>query len=206
MNLKNESEVNAGPNFFISDLHQVNFGHVNIIDYCKRPFADTNEMDEALIGMLAELPANSTLWILGDVAMRGKDFAEQIAQRLAKLPIQIKIIGGNHDKGRTEIYHKYGLLEQANGRHLYEIEGHKVSMGHYPLENDEQAQSEILYLCGHIHDKWGHKAVNIFEHPSIVTNVGYDIWKKPVTLDEIITARRKWLDEEWPLVNVPVEV
>ena len=32
--------------YFTSDLH---FGHANIIRLCNRPFADADEMDEALI-------------------------------------------------------------------------------------------------------------------------------------------------------------
>ena len=32
--------------FFTSDLH---FGHMNVIKFCNRPFADTREMKEKLI-------------------------------------------------------------------------------------------------------------------------------------------------------------
>ncbi len=177
--------------WFTSDLH---FGHANIIEYCKRPYADTNEMDEAIYNNLyLTVPAGGTLWVLGDVAMKGKDNAEKVAARLAQMPFKIKIIGGNHDKGRFDIYRKHGLLEHESGRHEYDINGTKVSMGHYPLEGGTPEPK--VYLCGHIHEKWrfesfGSADENLKLTLNINCNVGVDVWDmKPVHLDTIIDYR-----------------
>ena len=52
--------------WFTSDFH---FGHFNIIRYCNRPFASTEEMD-ALIAdrMNAHVKPNDTLYFLGTFA------------------------------------------------------------------------------------------------------------------------------------------
>lgn len=165
-------------NYFTSDLH---FGHENIIKYCNRPFNNADEMNSALFAMIWSVPEGSTLWVLGDVCMKSKEFADSIAVRLSQIPIKIKIIGGNHDKGRTEIYRKYGLLEHQDGRHVYEVEGVKISMGHYPIESGSVYEPATLYLNGHVHDEWTTKPFD----QNLNINVGYDIWKKPITVQEL---------------------
>ena len=165
-------------NYITSDLH---FGHTNIIEYCNRPWKTSEEMDEALFANLSFLKPNDTLWILGDVAFRNKDFARTIAQRLAKLPPKIKIIGGNHDRGKTQIYKEFGLLEHESGRFDYELDGIKVSMGHFPVTEDIG-----LSICGHIHTDF---KVNDFN-----VNVGVDVWNyKPITLNDIVDADIEYL-------------
>jgi len=177
-------------NWFSSDLH---FSHDNIIQYCGRPFKNANEMDEALYAnLLATISAGDTLWILGDVAMKSKDNAEKVAKRLSQMPFTIKIIAGNHDRGRMEIYTRYGLLEHRDGRHLYVIDGNKVSMGHYPVEN-QQPENGVIYLNGHVHEAW---KFQLFGNPAtgINTNVGVDVWDmKPITIDQILEERTTWL-------------
>ncbi len=169
-------------NWFTSDLH---FGHTNIIEYCKRPYANSDEMDEALFKNLADtVPAGATLWVLGDIAMKNKTFAESVAVRLAKMAFKIKIISGNHDKGKTEIYDKHGLLEHTGGRHEYSLDGVVVSMGHYPVVND--APEPMIYLCGHVHEKWRFEQFGSPEKTNVNCNVGVDVWNmKPVHLDTI---------------------
>jgi len=189
-------------NWFTSDLH---FGHANIIEYCKRPFANVEEMDETLFKNLLEtVPAGDTLWVLGDVAMKNKAFAETVAKRLAQMPFKIKIIAGNHDKGKTKIYADNGLLEHDGGRHDYNlslfrdnhIHNQLVSMGHHPLVGG--APEPKLYLCGHVHEKWQFESFGSVDKDlnatfNINCNVGVDVWDmKPVHLDTIMDARDKF--------------
>ena len=55
--------------WFTSDLH---FGHSNIIRYSGCPFADTGEMNEALIDRWNAVVGNGDeVWVLGDVALGG---------------------------------------------------------------------------------------------------------------------------------------
>ena len=150
-------------------------------------------MDEAVFANLAYLPSDSTLWILGDVAMRGTAYAEEITKRLVSLPYKIKILGGNHDKGKTKIYQKYGLLEHKSGRAIYDIDGQKVSMGHYPMTNDEIPKRGFLYLHGHVHDKFKFKTFGTFDNWHINCNVGVDVWNmKPTTLKQILKEREEF--------------
>ena len=57
------SEVNI---FFTSDTH---FGHKNILNFCERPFKDTDEMDETIItNWNNKVGKNDIVFHLGDFA------------------------------------------------------------------------------------------------------------------------------------------
>ncbi len=54
--------------WFTADHH---FGHANIIDFCQRPFADVDAMDEALVARWNEVVGDEDeVWYLGDFAYR----------------------------------------------------------------------------------------------------------------------------------------
>lgn len=51
-------------NYYISDLH---IGHANAIKFDNRPFADVNEMNNAIIeNWNSRVKSNDTVYILGD--------------------------------------------------------------------------------------------------------------------------------------------
>ena len=51
--------------YFTADTH---FGHNNVIQFCDRPFASVEEMDEAMIQNWNErVTGNDTVYILGDM-------------------------------------------------------------------------------------------------------------------------------------------
>lgn len=78
--------------WFSADLH---LGHANIIDYCNRPFASVDEMNEAIIARWNERVApGDTAWLLGDVAMGNR--AETLPL-LARLNGRKYLVAGNHD-------------------------------------------------------------------------------------------------------------
>ncbi|WP_232716506.1 hypothetical protein [Epibacterium ulvae] len=53
-------------NWYTADLH---FGHARIIEFCKRPYSSTEEMNAALIRNLQNCVGfDDDLWILGDFA------------------------------------------------------------------------------------------------------------------------------------------
>ncbi|MEJ7707010.1 MAG: hypothetical protein WKF82_06805 [Nocardioidaceae bacterium] len=63
--------------YFTSDTH---FSHANIIRLCNRPFADVDEMDEAIIERWnATVTSADTVYHLGDVALG------QLSQSLPKV-------------------------------------------------------------------------------------------------------------------------
>lgn len=172
-------------NWFTSDLH---FYHDNIIKYCNRPYENVKEMNAAIFDELELLPAGDVLWVLGDVCMGGAEKAREVAKKLASLPVKIKIIGGNHDRSKIKIFQENGLIEHPNGRHLIQLEGKKVSVGHFPAV--ETPTQGVLYLCGHVHDAWVfQKFGKMLDNININCNVGIDVWGHPVTLETVLTER-----------------
>ena len=79
--------------FFTSDQH---WGHSGIIDSCARPFADTGEMDRAMIeAWNSVVQPDDEVWFLGDFAHRCEpDYARKIFD---KLNGHKSLIVGNHD-------------------------------------------------------------------------------------------------------------
>jgi calcineurin-like phosphoesterase family protein len=80
--------------WFTSDCH---FGHFNIIRYCNRPFASTEEMDAHIADrMNAHVKPNDTLYFLGDFCMGN---VEKVAAYRKRLNCKtIHFVEGNHDK------------------------------------------------------------------------------------------------------------
>lgn len=77
--------------WFTSDTH---FGHKSVIDFCKRPFHDVDEMDEKLIENWNKVVKHDDrVYHLGDFAWTVKD-AKAIRPRLNG---NIRLIVGNHD-------------------------------------------------------------------------------------------------------------
>ena len=85
--------------WFTSDFH---LGHFNIIRYCKRPFADTQEMNAAIVErMNASVKPDDVLYFLGDFCMGGPKavafYRDQIACKT------IHFIDGNHDRTARKV-------------------------------------------------------------------------------------------------------
>lgn len=93
--------------WFISDTH---FGHVNILKYDERPFADIEEMNEELIKRWNKKVKNGdTVWFLGDFAMfNKKDYIQPILKRLNGIK---NIVMGNHDTKSPQFYRDCGFHE-----------------------------------------------------------------------------------------------
>ena len=66
--------------YFTADLH---FGHNNIIKHTGRPFRDFEEMDRSLIkNWNQKVMPQDAVYILGDVTMKGPDFAQAAMTQL----------------------------------------------------------------------------------------------------------------------------
>lgn len=77
--------------YFTSDQH---FGHRNIIGYCARPFADVDEMNEALVSRFnATVGPDDTTYHLGDFALDER----LVARFLPRLSGRHHLVMGNHD-------------------------------------------------------------------------------------------------------------
>lgn len=194
-----------------SDPH---FWHSNVIKYCNRPFATSEEMNEALVrNWNAVVAPEDLVYVLGDFALAARA-VETILPRLNGRKI---LILGNHDfphpahqKGRkpelrekwTKIYLGYGF-EQVLLEGELEVPGvANFRLFHLPYSDAEDTHQDgkprhfkerLLddgkpLLCGHVHDKWLFKRT---ERGTPQLNVGVDApgapWHmRPATLEEVM--------------------
>ena len=80
-------------NFYIGDLH---FGHKSVIDFDHRPYADVEEMDQALIQLWnSQVSAKDQVYIIGDFAFRNEKPEEWY---LSQLSGNKHLVIGNHDR------------------------------------------------------------------------------------------------------------
>lgn len=91
----------------VADTH---FGHERIIAYERRPFANVDEMDAAMVRLWNRVVGDEDIvWHLGDVAVCG---AERTRELVRALRGRKYLVLGNHDLSRTPTFWKRaGFLE-----------------------------------------------------------------------------------------------
>lgn len=131
--------------FFTSDTH---FSHKNIIEFCKRPFKTTEEMNQKLIeNWNNKVGPNDIVYHLGDFCFGGSSEWHSI---LAQLNGRIHLILGNHDdKNIREGYMQ--LFEDVSYQRRLLIEGWTVYLNHYPFLCYPGYKAYTISLFGHIH-------------------------------------------------------
>ena len=113
--------------YFVSDLH---FGHKNILEFCKRPFENVEDMNQKMIdNWNNKVPKNGLVYCLGDFCWGGYQLWKQIREQLNG---DIILIKGNHDiKNLTP--QAVGLFKHVAQQMRIEIEGRKIWLNHFPL-------------------------------------------------------------------------
>lgn len=156
--------------FVVSDTH---FGHANIIDYCGRPFASVEEMDEAMVERWnATVKPSDHVYHLGDVAMRKPNL--DIVKRLNG---HKRLVFGNHDIFEAKHYLAAGFekvmgMRVLNGAILTHVPIHPGSLGRF-----------IGNIHGHVHASMAlaHPYANV-----CVEVTGY----RPVPLELVVIGLR----------------
>jgi len=139
-------ESRTMPAFFISDTH---FGHENIIKTCNRPFANADEMDEALIERWNErIAPGDCVYHLGDFCYRNSKSANRYIERLNGT---IHLVTGNHD--RETLAEHAGLFASVNLMLEVEIEGRHIVLCHYPIREWHGSWRRAWHLFGHVHGR-----------------------------------------------------
>lgn len=126
--------------FLIADPH---FGHEKIIQYCDRPFANTEEMHKTIIrNWNNTVKKEDTVFVLGDYAF-GRELARTITPKLNGKKILIK---GNHDRYPNRFYRDCGFDEVSAYPILFKF----CLLSHEPLQLSETTPYFNFY--GHVHN------------------------------------------------------
>lgn len=190
--------------YYTSDHH---FGHLNIIRFCDRPFADVPTMNARLVELWNEtVTDDDTVWVLGDVALGALDDSLACVGRLAGHKI---LVPGNHDrcwvgeralrKGEPEArerrraaarerYLSAGFAEIHDLPAPVTVGGRPAELSHFPFEGDSHGEDRFVeyrpvdrggwVVHGHVHDTWRQRGRQI--------NVGVDAWGgRPVPADTV---------------------
>jgi calcineurin-like phosphoesterase family protein len=176
--------------YFTSDPH---FGHADVIHYCNRPFANTEEMDHEIISRWNEMvQPEDTIYCLGDwcFAKGFKSIGHAAKAYRQRINCQnIILIWGNHDKkGRKD----KRFQEQFNGCYdLLEIKvgEQRIVLCHYAMRLWNKSHRGAYHLYGHSHGSL----------PDDPTSRSFDCGVdcndfRPFSMDQVtlLMSRKRW--------------
>jgi calcineurin-like phosphoesterase family protein len=158
--------------WFISDTH---FFHENIIQFCGRPFANAELMNEALVANWNSVVGpNDYVYHLGDVACGYSSFTNrELSELLHSLNGRKRLIVGNHDPIKsTVIQNCFEKIELWKG-----FKEHNFTASHMPLR-EGGFRDGAFNVHGHIHN-------NVIDDPKYINVSVEQINYKPIHIDEI---------------------
>ena len=131
--------------YFTSDTH---FYHSNIIDLCKRPFKNVEDMNETLIENWNRVVGQDDIvFHLGDFCLEGSHEWTKILNRLNG---KIYLILGNHDL--KNIRQGYASRFELTSMQMHiEVDKQKIYLNHYPFLCYGGAYRNMWQLFGHVH-------------------------------------------------------
>ncbi len=158
--------------YFIADTH---FNHKNIIEYCKRPFKDTLEMNEYIIEKWNSVVKDEDIvYHLGDVGFGTIEMLKDLIGRLNGKKILLR---GNHDfKRGVNGWKEVGFCEVYKKK----IELGNLILTHAPIEIVEDGKINVF---GHIHDKTLDERFNKENHICVSCDV-VDYTPKKIEIKE----------------------
>ena len=168
-------------NYYIADTH---FGHANIIRLCRRPFADAEEMDTAIIdNWNAVVTDSDDVYILGDFCYKS---AHPSSWYLRQLNGRKHLITGNHDTEILSDPEVKNLFASISQMETVQDHGYAIFLCHYPVAEWPGFFSGTYHFFGHIHNSRS-EACEIMSRFSKAFNVGADLTGfTPRTAKEII--------------------
>ena len=151
--------------YFTSDLH---FGHKNIIDYCKRPFSDVNEMNQFIIDEWNKKVTDmDVVYLLGDISFASVNKTIELHNQLNGT---IHLIVGNHDKHLLKSDKFKSRFANVCNYHEFEHNGITICLSHYPMTNWYNQRKGGWMLHGHTHGTMKH----VVTAGNKIMDVGYD--------------------------------
>lgn len=141
-------------NYYISDLHlfcqsQTQSG----INYDNRPFETVEELNNHILQRWNNKVTNGdTVYILGDVYMRGK--SEDVIALVSRLKGKKILVKGNHDD-LSDYRYKQLFEEICDYKELTDCFGgkaYKLVLSHYPILMWNGQHKGTILLYGHTHN------------------------------------------------------
>jgi calcineurin-like phosphoesterase family protein len=130
--------------YFTSDWH---LSHQNIIRFANRPFASVEEMDDIIIkNVLSVVKDGDSIFFLGDFTWNreaGFRFFSQLSGA-----VEFHWILGNHDKEWKTYKDRCTSINQIKET---VIQGHPVTLCHYPMISWNKSHYNAWQLFGHHH-------------------------------------------------------
>jgi len=189
--------------WYTSDLH---FGHRLVAGH--RGFfkadrtVDTADHDEHIVAVWNQhVRPEDTVWILGDMSMRGPKAFGPYVERLNGT---LHLIAGNHDSvhpmHRDSFKHQRAWLDffasvQTAARRKFN--GHEVLLSHFPYRGEGARNQPDRYtqwrlpdeglplIHGHTHDPNQRLSGTCPDYGSRMVHVGWDAWGRPVSQNEV---------------------
>ena len=153
--------------FYTADTH---FLHRNILKFCNRPFADINEMNEALIYNWNKVVSeDDDVHVVGDFAFCGT--LEDTKTILQRLKGRKHLYVGNHDALALELeQHQPGSWASITdfGREVVH-HNQRIVICHYPISHWHWCYKNTWNIYGHVHGE--------YTAPGKSVDVGVDCWK-----------------------------
>lgn len=187
-------------NYYIADLH---LGHVNIIQFDNRPFADLTEMHDTILNNWnSRVTGNDTVYVIGDFIWAKES---EWPFYLGPLAGNKVLITGNHDPKQFSREVRKFFQDVKNYKEITD-DGRHVIMSHYAMPFHKAAYNENCWmLYGHVHrtreydflkklraeikascTEQGHAKGNFINVGCMLPYMDYT----PRTLDEIIEGDR----------------
>jgi calcineurin-like phosphoesterase family protein len=171
--------------YFTSDQH---FYHERIIEMKNRPFKNVEEMNAMIIKNWNDrIMAKDEVYILGDVTMKGEEFALEV---LSQLKGRKYLILGNHDKFALKKTFPDWVFEWIKDYYELKYNNDVFTLFHYPILEWNGYHKGYYQLHGHQHNGPEYNLNNI-RNGIRRYDVGVDAnGFKPVSLEEIVEKFR----------------
>ena len=158
--------------WFSADFH---LGHSRIIEFCKRPFKDVDEMNEEIIRRWNSCVNDSdTGYILGDFC-----FGDP-RKYYSRLNGRVYIVPGSHDKELRKLDQKFILPSIYVLKGLLDDKRLGITLCHYSMRTFSQSHYGAIHLYGHSHHQ-------LTDDPmSLSFDVGVDGWNfYPLSIEQV---------------------
>lgn len=136
--------------YYISDLHLF---HQNCINFDTRPFGSLEEMHQEIKNRWNRKVTNAdTVYILGDVSVRGKN--DDLIAFVSQLKGKKVLVKGNHDDVSDYRYQQLfaEICDYKEITDAYEGKNYQVILCHYPIFSWKKMGRGSVLLYGHTHD------------------------------------------------------